>query len=105
MVKRSDWLTCDHFIGHVSERFDVWVGADQAVPFELLEATEGSEPGGVGPDGQERRQFSLVFRGPQAPVLPQHTYQLTHADLGELELFLVALGPDAEGMLYEAAFA
>lgn len=81
------------------------VGGGRSVQIELIQATEGDEPGGAGPDGQERLQFSLIFRGPTTPVLPQHTYQITHAELGELELFLVALGPDAEGMRYEAAFA
>lgn len=104
-MTRRDWLTCDDFIGHVTEHFDVATGEGGSLPLELVEATEGGEPGGVGPDGQERLQFSLVFRGPATPVLPQHTYQLTHAELGELELFLVALGPDAAGMRYEAAFA
>jgi hypothetical protein len=38
-------------------------------------------------------------------VLAQGTYRLSHPQLGELELFLVPLGPAAEGMQYEAAFA
>jgi hypothetical protein len=50
-------------------------------------------------------QFSVVFRGLMAPVLPQGTYHFTHAELGELDLFLVPIGPDSEGMRYEAAFA
>jgi hypothetical protein len=87
------------------ELFDVQAGDTLVVPLRLIEATEGSEQGGVGPDGQARLQFSLVFRGPVSPVLPQHTYPVTHPDLGELDLFLVALGPDGEGMRYEAAFA
>jgi hypothetical protein len=83
----------------------VAAGEGPALEMVLLEATASSEPGGPGPDGQQRRQFSLVFRGPAAPVLPQRTYVLAHAELGELQLFLVPIGADAEGMRYEAAFA
>jgi len=105
-VTRLEWLTHDNFAGHVGEGFDVTVGDEgPAVPMELIEATVGSQPGGKGPDGQERLQFSLVFRGPVTPVLPQSTYQISNAELGELELFLVPIGPDTEGMRYEAAFA
>jgi hypothetical protein len=98
------WLTHDHFAGRVGEGFDV-TAPGPAVPLELIEATVGDQPGGQGPDGKERRQFSLFFRGPAEPVLAQSTYQVSHAELGELELFLVPIGPDAEGMRYEAAFA
>ena len=105
-MTRLEWLTHDNFAGHVGEGFDATVGVEgPSVPMELIEATVGSQPGGPGPDGQERLQFSLVFRGPVAPVLAQSTYQVTHAELGELELFLVPIGPDAEGLRYEAAFA
>ena len=99
------WLTFDLFAGRVGEPFEVGADGVPAVTMELADAVEGTEPGGPGPDGGQRRQFSLVFRGPAGPVLPQATYRLDHAELGELELFLVPIGPDAGGMRYEAAFA
>jgi hypothetical protein len=104
-VTRSDWLTHDLFAPHVGDRFDVRLGEDRTLPLDLVETTESTEPGGRGPDGQTRLQFSLVFRGPAAPALPQATYGLSHAELGELELFLVPSGADADGVQYEAAFA
>jgi hypothetical protein len=104
-VERLEWLTYDHFGQRRGERFDVAVNDRPPVSLELIEATEGSEPGGPRPEGQARMQFSVVFRGVMAPVLPQGTYHFTHAELGELDLFLVPIGPDSEGMRYEAAFA
>lgn len=107
----SDWLTHDDFAPRRGEHFSVAAGAHHSsappMELELAEVTEGSEPGGPGPDGEERRQFSLVFLGPAAPALEQGTYQLTHEALGVLELFLVPLGPASGGggMRYEAAFA
>ena len=102
------WLTYDHFSGRVGDTFDVALDDGPAVPLVLVEATESSEAGGPGPAGEQRRQFSLEFRGPADRLLPQRTYGLTHPELGELELFLVPVGPDQgpdEGMRYEAAFA
>lgn len=99
------WLTYDQFAGRVGERFDVASGEGSSAPVVLIEATEGSEPGGRGPEGEERLQFSLVFRAPLSEVWPQGTYTLSHGELGELELFLVPIGADAEGVRYEAAFA
>lgn len=83
-----------------------------------LEAGEGAEPvaleladvspmGGKPAKGSNRRPFSVVFRAPegQEGVLPQQIYRLDNEELGELELFLVPLGPDEDGrMEYEAVF-
>jgi hypothetical protein len=102
-VTDRGWLTCNDFAGRVGERFDVAGGEGPALVVELIEASESSEAGGPGPEGQERQQFSLVFRG--SPGLPQATYRLSHAELGDVDIFLVPIGPDGDGMKYEAAFA
>jgi hypothetical protein len=57
------------------------------------------------PPGSGREPFSLVFRDPGAPgFYHQAIYRLEHPDLGALELFLVPIGPDAQGMRYQAVF-
>lgn len=99
------WLTCSDFAGLVGDTFDLAADGAAVPPVELVEATESTEPGGQGPDGQTRNQFSLVFRGPTSAPLPQGTYLLTHAELGELALSLVPIGADSDGIRYEAAFA
>ena len=48
---------------------------------------------------------SRVFRGPEAPILPQAIYSLELESLGRLEIFLVPVGPQAGGMGYEAVFS
>jgi hypothetical protein len=104
-VADLQWLTHDDFSGRVGEPFDVKVEDGQPLALELVETTVGSELGGAGPEGQERRQFSLFFHGPAAPHLAQGSYELTNEGLGELTLFLVPLGPRGDAMRYEAAFA
>ena len=52
-----------------------------------------------------RQPFSLRFRGPAAPPLAQGIHRLAHADLGELDIFLVPIAADAESMTYQAVFS
>jgi len=103
-VAGLEWLTYDDFADRIGERFDVATD-DRELGLELVEVTRTDEAGGTGPAGEQREQFSLVFRGPAGTVLAQGTVELTHDAMGELALFLVPLGPDAAGMRYEAAFA
>ena len=100
------WLTHDLFAPHVGDSFAVAGGpGGEDVVLVLTDTWESQEAGGPGPDGQSRRQFSLFFSGPVEALLPQGTYVLRHPELGELDLFLVPLGPGDDGMRYEAAFA
>lgn len=104
-MSNNKWLTHDRFVGRLGEMFMMTPEGAAPLALELIEATEFTEPGGRGPEGQERRQFTLVFRGPAEPMLPQQIYPLTHDELGPLDLFLVPIGPDQVGMRYQAAFA
>ncbi len=52
----------------------------------------------------QRSAFSLIFRGQNSEVPLQSIYILEHAQLGQLEIFLVPIGPDQQGMRYEAVF-
>jgi len=67
----------------------------------LVEAQSLSETQGSG----QCRPFSLLFRGPMAPRLPQSTYTLRRrgAQTAEL-LFLVPVGSDENSLFYEAIF-
>lgn len=48
--------------------------------------------------------FSLQFRGPATPRLPQHIHTLEHDKLGHVEIFLTAIDGDAQGITYESVF-
>ncbi len=100
MRRMLESLTFGDFSGRIGEEFRV-VGRDAPVALALVEATDLSRPGAPGP---RRAPFSLIFRGPSAPLLPQRIWPLEHAALGRLEIFLVPIGPDASGMRYEAVF-
>jgi hypothetical protein len=90
----------DRFTPLLGEAFEI--GDDHgAISAVLIEATDLREVQGA---GRLSRQFSLVWRGPRDTRLDQRIYAVRHSALGTLELFLVCLGPDAEGMRYEAVF-
>jgi hypothetical protein len=73
-------------------------------PLSRTSAEPPTGPGGA--DGRVRRQpFSLVFRVRTSLHLPQGTYPLAHDRLGRLDIFLVPVGRDADGLLLEAIFA
>jgi len=68
---------------------------------EAVTLIEVQELGSSGPG----EQFSVIFRGGQGDHLPQRIYRMEHEKLGLMDLFLVPVGPDDKGMLYQAVFA
>ena len=92
-----DSLTAEDFRPHTGTIFRL---ADESVECELIEVTGQEASARAG----SRAPFSVVLRGPRQPVLDQRIRRLEHDEMGVLELFLVPIGPDNAGMLYEAVF-
>ena len=93
-------LDFDDFARHRHESFRV-AEDDGTLDLELIETTDLGPAAAV---AARSRTFSLVFRGPRDRALPQQIHRLKHAALGEIEIFLVPIGPDGVGMRYEAVF-
>lgn len=93
-----DKLRQEDFARHVDDTFLLRPPAGEPLEVRLIETA------GVGGTPADRDPFSVVFRGPAEPLLPQAIYRLEHDRLGTLDLFLVPLGPSADGMSYEAVF-
>ena len=91
----SQVLIAQDFVPHLHTRFQVEQAEDYEL--ELAEVTDHS-------NGQ-LKQFSLIFTGNPSPWIPQGLYKLVHSQMGECELFLVPIGPDAAGMRYQAVFS
>ncbi len=53
----------------------------------------------------DRSPFSAVFRLAEDTPPVQQIYRLEHAVMGPLDLFLVPIGPDDDGMRFEAVFS
>ena len=93
-------LTVDHFTGCVNETFVAQLD-EGTLDFRLVEA----RPLPSSPREGFRAPFSLLFRNTAAVVLPQRTYRLRHARLGDLGIFLVPIAMERGGFLYQAVFA
>ena len=87
------------FSDYTGHPFPVSVGGARIL-LTLTQATEvkGGIPGG-------RKPFSLIFRGPAQPLLPQAIYDFEHPIHGVIPIFIVPLGTDADGVTYEAVFS
>jgi hypothetical protein len=96
-------LTCERFAACLSQTFSLERRGADPLRLELIQVDPKGE---FDPERDKRQAFSLLFRGPAKPILPQAIYPLENAGLGRLEIFLVPLGPDAEGgARYEAVFS
>ncbi len=83
------------------------VGADFAVaqeaqrpPLRLVEVHDAAGAGGDRPT----RSFSLIFHSPDPVPFRQGVRRLRHPDGSAVDVFLVPIGPDAEGQGYQAVF-
>jgi hypothetical protein len=93
-------FTIDTFRPRLGERF--CLVAEPVLEVDLVEAETVGERA-IEPSG--RVPFSLVFRGPLDPVLPQRIYRFENDALGAFDLFIVPIGPDEAGMRYQAVFS
>ena len=92
-------FTKDHWQPYLSESFNVSLATNQSLTLQLIEVSS------LGAKSNTRREpYALLFRGPTQPVFAQSTVELEHSSLGRLALFLVPIGPDDQGMRYEAIF-
>lgn len=98
-------LTVESFAPLKDGRFRLTHGSGEGFEVELIEVSPlGKEPAAGSGPGTSRRPFSLVFRGPKEPLLPQGIYPVACGELGTLELFLVPIGYDEKGLRYQAVF-
>jgi hypothetical protein len=91
------YLTKEMFAQNLNTRF--WLMDERSDPYamDLIELADGhSTP--------RQEQFSLHFRGTPDRIYPQRIYAMKHDGIGDFELFLVPIGRDESGTLYEAVF-
>lgn len=98
-----DQLTATDFNPHVGTPFTVDAGSEVVI-LDLLTVTPLREPPARAGAAVRRLPFSLVFRARTPKHLPQGMFALSHERFGRLDVFLVPVGRDAEGLLLEAVF-
>ena len=98
-------LTANSFAPAVGDTFVLDAGDAGRLELELLESRLHDPDAPAEDASGARAPFSLTFRGPAEPILPQRIYELEHPTLGTLEIFIVPIGRDEAGTSYEAVFA
>lgn len=95
-------LDPDVFAPTVGSQFIVTLQADVA-PVELVLVEVVEHP--ASPGAPRERPFTLCFLGPTGEHFRQGLYSFSHAGLGTIDIFIVPLGPQADGRhRYEAVF-
>ena len=92
----SETLNYQVLVENLNTKFTLLDSAE-SVELELIEMSEPTVTA-------SQTVFSLYFLGGKDFMLPQGTYRLNHARLGETLLFLVPTSRDADGFKYEAVF-
>ncbi|MEM7300997.1 MAG: hypothetical protein AAF468_07930 [Pseudomonadota bacterium] len=90
-------LTADRFEPHIDSQFQIDV---DGVMLHVSLAEIERKGGGT----REGGSFSLVFTTANDVHFEQGTYAVSNDAFGDVTLFLVPIGPFADGMGYEAVF-
>jgi hypothetical protein len=91
-------VQCSDFTPCVNQDFEIVTSAGTLV-LQLFEARPlGARPGAA------REPFALTFGGPAELRLPQGIYNMSNAQLGEMEIFLVQIAADQTSSTFEAVF-
>ena len=97
-----DQVTLESFAPHRGSTFTIDAGGGRVFVVRLEEVNAGRPA----PRGPGRPQpFSLIFVEPAGTYLPQAIYRVVQETLGDLDVFLVPIGPGPDGgMRFEAVF-
>ena len=90
-------LTAALLFEQLNTKFRLHLPSTDIIELELINVED------FGQSGKQER-FSILFKGPLDPALWQGMFKLDHDQLGTLDLFIVAVGREEDGMRYEAVF-
>jgi Domain of unknown function (DUF6916) len=98
-------FTVDKFEPRVGDKFEVVSDSSSGQELTLLSAkVVGTDSAKEWSKASGRAPFTLTFIGPVEAALEQSIYHLAHDEMGDFDIFLVPLGPNQQGMRYEAVF-
>ena len=92
--------TFEGFAGHLQGTFDVAVG-EGTVAMTLVQATKGKPREW---EGLRKEPFSLIFKCANPVILPQKIYPFERPGFGKMDIFIVPVGRERDGVVYQAIF-
>jgi hypothetical protein len=100
-IAMTDLPSLAEFQARLNEQFMVPLADHSFYPLTLIEVT--ALPHKSAP-AIRSDPFEMKFRGPGPGYLPQQIHQLHNEALGLCPVFLVPIGRDGDGFLYQAIF-
>jgi hypothetical protein len=94
------FLQFESFGPRVSETFRLVLGAGGVDMTLLLAQKLPNRPY----PGQIREPFRLHLKSPHRTILPQAIYRFENDAMGKLDIFIVPVARDRDGIIYEAIF-
>ena len=89
----------EHFTKHLESTFRISnESSPKTFDLQLIEVREELTTEGF-------EQFSVLFTGPEEPLLEQGRHRFKHSFMGLFELFIVPISSDKSGTCYEAVFS
>jgi len=92
--------TFEGFAPFLNQTFSVGVGAS-TVEMTLVQATKG-KPQHY--EGLRKEPFSLIFKCASPVILPQKMYAFQKPGFGSMDIFIVPVGRENDGVVYQAVF-
>ena len=89
--------TYGQFAQCISTKFNIKLEQKQNIELVLSGISDKKK-------SEKSEEFSLYFIGAANVLLPQSTYKLEHFVLGPVDLYLVPIGREKWGNIYEAVF-
>jgi len=90
-------LTASSFSEILNKTFRLNLPETDVLELELIKVED------LGSTAKQER-FSVLFQGPLDRGVRQGSYSFEHEELGTFELFIVPIGRQEDGLVYEAAF-
>lgn len=92
--------TFEGFASHLHGNFTVGLGVS-TVEMTLVQAIKGKSRDW---EGVRKEPFSLVFKCANPVILPQRTYPFQRPGFGKMDIFIVPVGRERDGIVYQAVF-
>ncbi len=92
-----DSLHYEDYAPHINSKFTAQIHEASPVELELTNVVENSP-------SPRQEQFVLTFRAPFTAPAQQQIFTVRHEQLGSGIMFLVPIGKDANGIIFEAVF-
>jgi hypothetical protein len=96
----KDKPTYTDFLNHLHDTVHIYFIENKPIDAEIIEVIELN----TAARDPKLESFSVIFRSQEQEPVTQGIYRIKHSALGDLNLFLVPIGPDDQGMCFEAVF-